>query len=340
MRCLIVVLNWRAVTRTVACVLSLVEHVLRNGHNIIVVNNDSSQSSLEELSMALREAAPTVFRDTPGQGSDGSLYVINSGANGGYAFGNNQGIRWADANRIQYDAVWILNNDALVKEDALSPMLKMLTGDRQLAFVGSQIFDIEDEGLQCSGGVIGFKSIAFFWNFKGKAQSADAKKPKQDKLVYLTGASLLVPRSTIVRHGLMDESFFLYFEEAEWQERAIRDGWRIAYCDESRIFHEKSGTVGAASAFFYYMYSRSAILYLDKTGRPLLPVAMLWIPLLCLLKTRRLDCMTASLLGVRDAIFKSNIDWSSEFFRAVNAQLPPRASFLDYQEGTIDGKDY
>jgi hypothetical protein len=79
--------------------------------------------------------------------------------------------------------------------------------------------------------------------------------------------------------------------------------------------------VGAASPFFYYMYSRSAILYLKKIrkGWPLVTAA--WLLLACYLKTRNGVCIRATFDGIKDGIGRNPSDWQSQFFTRVNAKL-------------------
>ncbi|WP_292039975.1 glycosyltransferase family 2 protein [Massilia sp. UBA6681] len=319
MKCLIVVLNWRAAERTLACVDSLVSNVLTAGHNLIIVDNNSGDGSFEKLKEQVGARYPHLCRDTP-DGDRCGIHVIDSTANGGYAFGNNQALRWAERMGIGYDVVWIVNNDTIVKDDALQPLVAMMKARPEVGLVGSYLLNTSDSNLQCAGGVSGIKQLALFKNFlPGRGGLSGWLFGRQ--LVYLTGASMLVSRRLIDDIGLMEESFFLYFEEAEWQERALAAGYKLAVAPDSKVYHEGSATVGAASPFFYYMYSRSAILYLKKIrkGSPLVTAA--WLLLACYLKTRNGACIRATFSGIKDGIGRSASDWQSQFFTRVNAKL-------------------
>lgn len=72
--------------------------------------------------------------------------------------------------------------------------------------------------------------------------------PPTDVGGYLTGCSLLVRREAWEDVGLLDERFFVYGEDPEWQRRAQRRGWRIAFCDEPDVCHGEEPTPAPDSA--------------------------------------------------------------------------------------------
>ena len=64
---------------------------------------------------------------------------------------------------------------------------------------------------------------------------------------YVAGASMFVRRSFVERVGLMEESYFLYFEELNWSIRG-RSSSRLGYCAAARVYHKESQSIGVAVA--------------------------------------------------------------------------------------------
>lgn len=211
----VVVLNYNGWRDTVACVESL-KKLDRRPDEVVVVDNRSTDDSEARL----REACPGVT-------------VLQSGANLGFAGGNNVGIRAALASGAE--AVWLLNNDATAHHQALGALEAALERDRGVGAVGSRIFHADrPEVLQCYGGG---------WAHPLTGRSSEFKAPVPvARLDYLTGCSLFVRREAFERVGLLDEGFFMYFEDAEFGFRLRRSGYRLAIADDSVIWHKGGAT--------------------------------------------------------------------------------------------------
>ncbi len=174
-----VVLNWNGWKDTVECLQSVFRLDSANNH-IVVVDNGSTDGSVEHItawaagSEAPSIAAPSKLRslsdppvtkpipvitvscdtkgDLPGApGSDGALTIIETGANLGYAGGNNVGIRYALTHHAGY--VWILNNDTVVDSHALSGLMDRVVQDTRIGLCGSTLLEYRLPHLiQMSGG--------------------------------------------------------------------------------------------------------------------------------------------------------------------------------------------
>jgi len=101
------------------------------------------------------------------------------------------------------------------------------------------------------------------------------------RLAYIAGASMLVSRDFLNNVGLMEEKYFLYFEELDWITRS-RGRYRLAYAPESVVYHKvgastvKTGPAEGIAAANYYMV-RSALLYAGRYTPLALPlVALRW----------------------------------------------------------------
>lgn len=245
----IVLLNWNNWKDTNECLISL-QSLGCDDWKVVVLDNGSANDSVQRL----REQFP-------------QLEIIETGENLGFAGGCNVGIRIALERGAKY--VWLLNNDTKVDPGALSTMVRMAEADSRIGAVGSVICDMEPpHNVQAWGG--GRVSLWF-----GRASHC-AKETSNDKLGYLTGASLLLRREALEDVGLLDEGFFMYAEDADLCFRLRKSGWKLAVAEESRIFHKENGSLGKKnSTFDLYVWTSMVRLCGRYAPIPLIPIVTL-----------------------------------------------------------------
>lgn len=215
-RVAVVVLNWNGWRDTVACVESLRRQSVRPGWIVVVDNasTDESEARLRSL------------------GSD--ITFLQSGANLGFAGGNNVGVRWALSQGA--DAVWLLNNDATAETQALEALVATWRRRPNIGAIGTRIYEANRrDTLQCWGG--GWINL---WT--GRAREFSHEVP-ESKLDYISGCSLFIPRAVLERCGSLDEGFFMYFEDAELSLRYRAAGYELAVAVDAVVHHR-----GGASA--------------------------------------------------------------------------------------------
>ncbi len=148
----------------------------------------------------------------------------------GFAKGNNAGIRAALERGAGY--VWLLNNDTTVDPMALRAMVEKAESDPRIGAVGSAIYYMSDpKRLQAWGG-----GDVNFWLGRWRHFSMPVA---EERIQFLTGASLLLRRSVLESVGLLDEGYFLYWEDADYCFRIRRAGWRLAVAGNSTVWHEE-----------------------------------------------------------------------------------------------------
>ncbi|MBI5482369.1 MAG: glycosyltransferase family 2 protein [Deltaproteobacteria bacterium] len=216
MRLAVVTVNWNGWEDTVACVRSL-EAQTRRPEWVVVVDNASTNDSVARL----RERCP-------------GARLLESGANLGFAGGNNVGIRWALQRGA--DAVWLLNNDATAHADACAAIERALDEDQRVGVVGTPIYRADQrDRLQAWGG-----GWANLWT--GRSAEFDQRVPDR-RLDYVTGCSMALPRRALERSGLLDDAFFMYFEDTELCFRYRAAGWHLRVAEDAVVWHR-----GGASA--------------------------------------------------------------------------------------------
>lgn len=238
------ILNYKAATETISCAESILAHCATLDH-VVIIDNDSQDGSAVALKQWLDE------KQYP------NVTLLNNPENSGYAGGNNYGLRWAMEN-LQPTYFWVINNDTYVDSDAFSPLLEALKrDDRQ--FVGSLVLSAETGRLECYGGgklypILGKARLL------GKDQSVEALQQQGPAHIpdYLMGCSLAFSAALTKEIGLMDEQYFMYFEEVDWQYRAREFGISIKVIPDSRLFHYGSLSLGSRSAFYHYYRNRAA----------------------------------------------------------------------------------
>lgn len=252
------ILNYKAATETISCAESLLLHCRELDH-VILVDNDSQDGSVDAFRTWHETKEPT--RST----------VLANPQNNGYAGGNNFGLEWARAN-LDVDYFWVVNNDTYVDSDALAPLLAALrVNDNQ--FVGSAVLSSDTGKLECFGGGKLYPLLGKA-RLLGKGQTVEAMIDSGEQPDYVMGCSMAFSSSLIDRVGVMDETYFMYSEEVDWQFRAKRHGVGIRVVPQSRVYHYGSlSSNGGRSAFYHYYRNRAATRFNKRFYGPVFALA-------------------------------------------------------------------
>jgi len=265
----VIILNFNGSRDTLACLESLSEGSgLR--HEIIVVDNGSKDSSVPRLqSWAMKKNIPILSSGYPadrGYASETSLprsvwpklSMIQTGANLGFAEGNNIGIKYALKRDVEY--IMLLNNDTVVPPGVVSHLVQTAKQENA-GIVGACIcyFD-EPERVWFTGG-------EFRWWNDRMIQSVSVRLKSSDSIIetdWVTGCCMLVHRRVFDEIGLLDENAFLYGEDVDFCLRAAQAGIRRVVTLRATIYHKVSRSSGADTPFTWYHYTRSRLYFHRK----------------------------------------------------------------------------
>ena len=250
-RVAIAIVNWRNASDTIACLESL-QNLADQDVAIIVCDNGSGDGSVEKLAAwapgALAQSGRT-FRvlqesDLVGAAPRDYLTIIASQRNLGFAGGNKLCIRLALADQ-GIEAVWLLNNDTEVLADSLQALRARLFEDPQIGICGSTlVYHYDKTTVQA---VAGRYDIARGTGGEIGQGATLATLPPRDQveaqMSYPSGASMLASRRFIDAVGLMEESYFLYFEEIDWTLRG-QPQFSVGWAPGSVVFHKEGGSIG------------------------------------------------------------------------------------------------
>lgn len=277
-----IILNWNGFADTCSCLDSLLPERHSN-LQLVVVDNASSDNSCAEIrnwaertginlvSLSRADAESGELPNT----AVGGLVLIQTGANLGFAGGNNVGMRYAL--RMGADYIWLLNNDTVVSPAPLQPMLNAMGSGHAVGITGSCVLYYDrPQVVQTAGMKLG--PFALTISHLGQGRSfPDSAVTKLREVDCVPACSLLIRKEVIADIGLIDEDYFMYHEDIDWQIKARRAGWQIVYVPDSKILHKCGASTRKVSFVSAYYQSRNKFLLIAKTQGILGP--LLFLPL-------------------------------------------------------------
>lgn len=231
---LIVVVNYRSAGLAIDCLRSLEPEVAASpGARAVVVENASGDDSADRLAAAIAEN---------GWSSWASLAVAPR--NGGFAAGNNVAIAPALAAPVPPRYVWLLNPDTVARPGALAGLVRFLEARPEVGLAGSRLEDPDATPQRSAfrfpsilGELEGALRFGPATRLLGRHAYAPPVPDRECPVDWVAGASLLVRREVFGAVGLLDEGYFLYFEEVDFCLKAARAGWPCWYVPSSRVVH-------------------------------------------------------------------------------------------------------
>jgi len=284
----ILILNWNNWKDTIACIESVFGSSYPK-YKVVVIDNASTDGSEEKIIEWAKGKSISHIRYDRRTAEEGGLpeperdllppYIIfiQSERNLGYAGGNNVGIRYA-LKKDDCKYIWLLNNDTVIDRDALIEMVKVAESDDKIGMVGSKLLYYHRPNIiQAAGGC---RVIPWLGNASiiASNEKDDGRWDEPLEPSYITGASLLVKKTAVERIGLIEEKYFLYWEDADWGIRAWRAGYRLLYCPQSKVWHKEGGTTGFLGPTADYYWIRNGLYFTKKFYPyflPLIPLSYL-----------------------------------------------------------------
>jgi len=272
----VLLLNWNGWRDTIECLESLFRSEYEN-FRVVVCDNGSADGSLSHikawatgyLDTSPRVNCPSVralvFPPLPKQirhieldrlqvesghipaEETWDLALVDIGGNLGFAGGNNVGLRLSL--NLEFEYVWVLNNDTVVASRALSALVERMQSSPAAGICGSTLLYYDNPGkVQAWGGGYYCKWIGLPWHQGRLKKASDPinRDRAERRMNYIVGASMLVSRKFLLEVGLMCEDYFLYFEEIDWTLRG-KGKYGLAYAPDSIVYHKVGGSIGTSS---------------------------------------------------------------------------------------------
>ena len=243
MQTAIVLLNFNSFQDTDECIESILASKAK-AYEIVVVDNASHDSSYVELSEKYKANEKVVF--------------ITSDVNLGFSGGCNLGIKYAMDKNFPY--VLLLNNDTLVTEDFLDPMLNVAETNTNVGIVGGKtLFEDDRKSIWDAGGFISKGS------YRGiRRREGDEGIDTSGEVGFITCCLALVRREVFEKIGLLPEAYFFGSEEWDFSLRTKRAGFSLWYTPACEIYHKVGRSHDHTSATMLYNTYRNRILFVKR----------------------------------------------------------------------------
>lgn len=172
-----------------------------------------------------------------------AVRAVQAPGNVGYA----AGVNIAMAQTGDADAWWILNPDTLPEPQALESLVERLAKGDCDAAGGTQYY--ADGTVQSDGGHWRpWLARAVSLGHGRKLEASVSPSAIEERINYITGASMLVSRAFRDKAGPMREDYFLYCEEVEWCLRAGRSGLKLGFAPGARVLHNQGASTGSGQS--------------------------------------------------------------------------------------------
>lgn len=242
--------------------------VLKSGNlelECIVVDNNSSDGTEKELK---NYKLPNM-----------DFKFIQSGANRGYAGGNNYGIE--DALKHGADYIMLLNNDVIVPPDMVIKMVEFAESYPKAGIISPKMYFASGyefhkdrykknelgKVLWYAGGVIDWDNI--YSPHRGVDEVDRGQYDKAEVTDFANGATLLIKKEVFRKTGLLDTSFFLYWEDPDFSMKAKQKGFETYYFPGTCMWHKVSAsTGGSGSPTNDYFLTRNRFYFAMRYAKP------------------------------------------------------------------------
>ena len=237
----IVIVNYRTADLVVNCLHSLASQIDElSGGRVLVIDNASGDGSVARLASAIKR-----------EGWQEWASVLALDNNGGFAFGNNAGIRIALNSPVGCDYLFLLNPDTLVRPKAIKALIDFMDTHPEAGISGSQLENAEG-GEECSAhqfhSPLGELAEGARFGVLDRLLKNHlvTPPPRNDahRCDWVSGASMIIRRGVFEDIGFLDEGYFLYYEEEDFCRRAVAAGWEVWYVPQSKVMHLEGASTG------------------------------------------------------------------------------------------------
>jgi GT2 family glycosyltransferase len=247
----IALVNWNNRDYLEQCLDSIEAAQLSFAYEVVVTDNGSTDGSHKMLA----ERFPDVR-------------IVQNEGNVGVARANNQCIQNSSGRYI-----WILNNDTVIDCESVDAMVRFLDEHPEAGAVGGNL--LNPDGTYQSGSFSFPTLLEEFLIVSHIGQRLNPYYPSHNgpwptvrTVDWISSASILVRRKAIEEIGLIDEEYFIYSDETDWQYRLWQAGWKVYYLPQVTTVHYGGGSFQPGGKRYTLVY-RGRMLFAHKHYGPL-----------------------------------------------------------------------
>ena len=261
----IIIVNYRTPELTLDCLSSLRSEIPEDAR-VVVVDNASGDGSAASIEQGIERL-----------GFGAWAFVLRSPVNGGFAAGNNLGIR-----AVHAAAYLLLNSDTLVRPGAIAELRAALRAHPDVGIVGPGLVNAsgqhDDSAFRAPSPMAELARAAgggLIERLVPKLKPALAHTPSPSEADWLGFACVLVRAEVFRAIGGLDERYFMYFEDIDFCRRARVAGWKILYWPAAKVVHLLGGSSGVttqgaarrrAPRYYYESRARYFASYYGRRG--------------------------------------------------------------------------
>jgi len=271
----IIILNWNGWEDTLECLESIYQ-INYNNYNVILVDNDSEDNSIQTIKeyangeieikskffkythdnkpIEIMEYSQREYEELKQKeylnlnnkvkdSKTNKLIIIKNEKNYGFAEGNNIGIKFAQK-LFDPDYFLLLNNDTVVEPNFLKELVEFADTDEKIGIVGPKIYYYNNPS-----------QLHLDKRYRNKEYPFES---------YISGCCFLVKKLVIKKIGMLDNDFFLFFEETDFFLRTFKK-YKVMYVPtKSKVFHKFSPSVSKLMNNSIYYVAKSGVIFFRK----------------------------------------------------------------------------
>lgn len=233
----VIILNYKVKELTLKCLSSVRKSSLKD-LEVIILDNGSNDGLEKELSK--------------------DVLFIQNNENLGYT-GNNVGIKKALGDGCEY--VLILNPDTIIEKDTIELLVKGMEA-HHADIASPKIYFSDSKKIWFAGGIFDKENV--LGSNRGVDEQDHGQYDGDIEMELATGAALMVKKEVFTSIGLLDECYFLYYEDTDFCYRAKQHGFKIMYIAKAVVYHANAKSTGLGSSLQDYFITRNRMLFASK----------------------------------------------------------------------------
>lgn len=221
----IIIVHYRKPPILRLCLKSIKKSLKDIDYEVIVADSASTEKSRDVLIEEFPDVSFIPFEE-----------------NTGYSKGVNAALETSNG-----EYVFIANPDIVIFDDSINKMIKVLENDKTIGMVGPSLLNFNETSqpscfrfytpttIACRRTFLG--RMPYFKKILDNFLMSDKDLNKSQEVDWIMGSAMMTRREYIKKVGLMDERFFLYFEDVDWCKRFWDNGLKVIYYPEARMYH-------------------------------------------------------------------------------------------------------
>lgn len=253
------------------CIVCINFNSEKETHHCLVSLQNLKKDNIEVHIVIIDNGSKIPFQLTTTEKKNG-VVLLRSETNIGFTGGTNMGISYGVARGV--DFVLLINNDTTADSHILIELLKSFEEDSKVGLAVPKIYFTKGHEYHLKrykkdelGRVFwyagGYTDWANVFNIHRGVDEVDTGQyNKEEKITFATGCCMLIRTDVLEKVGLFDNTYYLYFEDADLSQRILQKGYNIVYVPKAILWHSNSASAGGSGSSLHdYYLTRNRMLF-------------------------------------------------------------------------------